>query len=140
MKLNGIQSSKGRRIAWERNLARRALSDPVGALAADRHQPITREDGAIKCSCGHHVYSPAAYAVHRAGGHAERDAVGGVFTLGPSDPWPPSENEAPRQGSHDVVDILSAEQRGELIDAFYEQQRRRAPEIAEGVSASPFFE
>jgi hypothetical protein len=139
MKLNGIQSSKGRRIAWERNQARRAPCDPVGALPVDRHQPTPLENGAIKCSCGHHVYSPAAYAVHCAGGHAERDAVGGVFTLGPSDPWPPRD-ETPRQGSHDVADVLSAEQREVLVDAYYAEQRRRQPEIADGVSASAFFE
>lgn len=77
-----------------------------------------------------------AFAVHRTGERAERDAAGGVYTLGPLDTWPPRENEAPRQSLHDVADVLSFEQREELVDAFYEQQRRRRPEIADGVSSS----
>ena len=81
-----------------------------------------------------------SFAVHHAGGRAERDSVGGVYTLGPLDTWPPHENEAPRQGSHDVADVLTFEQREVLVDAYYAEQRRRQPEIADGTSVSAFFE
>lgn len=132
MKLQGILSSKGRRVAWERNQACRA---PVDSRPMRGHAPTPLENGAIKCSCGN-TYSPMAFAVHRTGERAERDAAGGVYTLGPLDTWPPRVIETPRQGSHDVADVLSAEQREVLVDAYYAEQRRRRPEIAEGVSTS----
>jgi hypothetical protein len=76
-----------------------------------------------------------AFAVHRTGERAERDAVGGVYTLGPFDTWLPRENEAPQQ-SHDAAHVLSAAQREELVDAFYKEQRRSRTQIADGVGTS----
>jgi hypothetical protein len=98
------------------------------------HTPTPLENGAIKCSCGN-TYSPMAFVVHRTGERAERDAAGGVYTLGPLDTWPPRMIETPRQ-SHDVAHLLTAEQRESLIDAYYTERRRRRPQIADGVSSS----
>jgi hypothetical protein len=129
MKLQGIQSSKGRHQAFERNQERQA--PPVAAGMAG-HTPAPHPDGSLACcGCGTTRYSPAAFAAHLAG-KPITDAEGAVFTTGPSDSWL-AQQEPERQ--RQLTENQMAEWRAAMVQAYYAQQRR-APRIAEGVGAS----
>ncbi|MGQ0511427.1 MAG: hypothetical protein ACT4P9_12520 [Betaproteobacteria bacterium] len=134
MKLKGILSSKSRRAVHERNRDRKAPIAPDGRLSPEGHKPRDGANGTIICTCGGSRYSPAAFAMHLAGG-AMRDGEAGVYTVGPSDPWTAAQQpERARQGTEDV----DAAWRRDMVDRYFEQ-RRRAPRVAEGVSGSAFF-
>lgn len=126
MKLQGIRSSKGRRLVHARN---RNLAAPADVALAG-HEPTPQPDGSLKCSgCGAARYSPAAFAAHLFG-RAVPDAVGFVFTTGATDPWV-AQPKGVRQ--EQVEADAEAERRAEQVAAYYAEQRRPAPRIVEGV-------
>lgn len=137
MRLKGILSSKRRLEAHRRNMERAAPPPPDGQLDPDRHKPALQSNGAIACSCNAvQRYSPGAYARHLAGLH-NLDAEHGTFTVGVNDLWLLAQQpECRRQAAEDA----DAERRAAQIEAYFEQQRRRAPRVADGVGKSDFFD
>lgn len=129
MRLRGILSSKGRRIAYERNRDATAPVAPDGALSPALHRPSDGPGGTLICSCGGARYSPAAFAAHLAGRHMHDSAHGVYITA--NDPWSAAqEPERAASARHDA----EAEWREKLLDRYFEQRRQRVPRIVAGTS------
>lgn len=98
------------------------------------HKPREGPDGTLICSCGGAPYSPAAFAQHLAC-TGPRDMEAGVLTAGPYDPWLQSQ-KANSDHMQRAQESLDAEQRAELVDAYYTDQKRGKARIVEGVAVS----
>lgn len=59
----------------------------------------------------------------------------GVLTAGAFDPWLASHRASPDHIQH-MQECLDAGQRAEMVDAYYEKQKRAKPRIVEGVAVS----
>ena len=130
MKLNGIKSSKGRRVAFERNNTNRM---PTTELLAG-HQPVPQESGALKCTNCSGIYSPAAFARHLTG-EAMTDGHAGVYITGNSDPWMQRDEQLKR----DALD-REATLREAAIDAYWLERKRPKNRTAHGIEKHPFFD
>lgn len=129
MKLAGILSSKGRREAWEKNNA----PPPASDLYAPTHKPEPAANGVITC-CGR-LFTPAAHAVHLAnpdGGLGMQ--CGAVLVAGSSDPWLAEQDVRLRAERAENAPSEDAIRRAEQVEAYYREQKRKAPRLAEGVS------
>lgn len=119
MKLHGILSSKSRREIHERNRDLTAPAAHTGALDPAEHAPSDGPDGTLICSCSAGSrYSPAAFAVHLAGGHMV-DAQGAVY-ITRGDPW------LDRQRQDELRDEgPDAATRAAQVEAYYAEQAAR---------------
>ena len=138
MKLSGIRSSKSRAIIHEQNESK-PPPDRENNLFAQGHKPIERDGGALGCTgCGTQLYSPAAFAAHLAG-KSPRDAVGGVYVTGNTDPWHEHLKRSEGQSEAPFAETdAGAVWRAEMVDKYYEQLKRprSQPGQADGVSPS----
>lgn len=133
MKLRGIKSSKARRVVYERNQNYQAPAATTG-LDPQFHKPRDGPDGTLICSCGSASYSPAAFAQHLTC-TGPKDMENGVLTAGAFDPWLVSQRASPDHVQR-ARETLDAEQRTDLIDAYYAKQMRAKTRIVEGVAVS----
>ena len=131
-KMQGILSSKGRRVVWLRN---ENLCAPPDPQPANPHKPQPGPEGTVWC-CGNR-YSPKAHAAHV---HGERLAMvcAGVAVTGLADPWL-AERDArlKAERAEAMPDDEAARIRASQIDLYHDQQRRkRTARMATGVSES----
>lgn len=134
MKLDGINSSKGRLEAHRRNMER----PPPGDRRLDPryHAPqLGERPGTLRCKCGN-VYSPTAFAEHLAG-NRERDAFEGVYTVGEHDEWLKSlkRQDAPPAASDDEAGELRVDADGSHWRGFENELKQRAWRCVSGPRA-----
>jgi hypothetical protein len=128
MKLRGILDSKGRRIAYERNAE--APAAPTTPLI-EGHQPVERGGGALACSKGCGIFSPAAFARHLTNARMT-ECASGVYVVGLDDPW------LNHQPAKPAIGEIGEEDRARQVAEYYAEQKRfsRRPRVCDGVSKS----